>query len=287
VAVRREEFTISDVIAETAMTPSQRSSIRTALNEMSDAGLVSQRSHGSQHWHSNVLWDDPHDKDAGRPYQLGPLRVLHVFADRGVEAEALCSYGDVVRIGWQARDTNDSRPIRADAHDMPIAPEMRFDLGVFHPPCTRWSEMTSISGGDPDDHPNLIPLSREIAESYCDAYIIENKPRAPLKAPEGGDLTRLQGRMFGLPMVYERAFETSFPVGDLPEPADLPNECSPYFYSDRTREWWASMKGYAGPYTKTALAKNSIPAPYMHFLLRAYLRHANSTDGTPVEGHGN
>lgn len=281
VASYQPEFTVTDVLEASSLTENHRRTIRRALSEMEALGRVEQRTEGSRYWRrvgqQSVVEKTTKDNGEG-------LRILHVFADRGVEAEALCTYGDVVRIGWNARDTNDSIPIKADARALPISPDVVFDLVVLHPPCTKWSDMTSISG-DPDEHPDLIPLAREIGRKYGKEYIIENKPKAPLEAPEGGDHTVLDGRMFGLPIVYKRAFETSFPLDNQPFQQPLQNECSPYFYSDRTRAWWASVKGYSGPYTKTALAKNSIPAPYVHYLMRSFLRHTNERDSQPVKGH--
>lgn len=211
-------------------------------------------------------------------------RILHCFADFGTEAEVLTGYGEVIRIGIQIRDTNDSTPIQADAHikpegeskawDIPFKEEVQFDLGVFHPVCSRWAATTSISG-DPDRHENMIPSSRSIAERFCDHYVIENVPEAPLNDP-----TVLEGRMFGLPIKYERAFETTFPVKQPPrhkrfwndEGAEQTAETSSFFFSERSREWWASAKNYRpGPYPKQHLAKNTIPAPYIHYICRAWL----------------
>lgn len=79
--------------------------------------------------------------------------ILHCFADYGVESDALRCYGNVVRVGINARDTNESMVIKADAYDFPISDDVTFDLGVFHPVCKRWASLTSLSG-DPEDHPN-------------------------------------------------------------------------------------------------------------------------------------
>lgn len=195
-------------------------------------------------------------------------RILHCFADMGVESEVLEGYGDVVRVGIDARDTNESEPITADANDLPFCEDVQFDLGVFHPICSKWADTTSISG-EPDDHPNQIPLARNIAVQHCDHWIIENKPGAPLKDP-----VVLEGRMFGLPIAYKRGFETSFEVEQPPHVGSLDEkaETSPFFFSERSHEWWASVKGYrADRYPKQHLAKNSIPAPYIHHLCRAWL----------------
>jgi len=195
---------------------------------------------------------------------MSDLNILHCFADHGTEAEALGRYGDVIRVGIEPRDTNDSAPIKADAHALPFDGET-FDVGLFHPPCTRWSDMPDANKND--DAPNLIPLAREIAEAHCAEWVIENKPRAPLE-----DATILNGKMFGLPIEYERAFETSFELEQPPRQAFLPEtESSSYFYSEKSRAWWASVKGIdAEAYTKHALCKNSLPAPYVHHLMRGY-----------------
>jgi len=204
-------------------------------------------------------------------------RILHCFADTGVEAEPLSAYGDVVRIGLDPRDSNASQPVQADATALPIADDVTFDLGLFHPPCTRWSDMPSARV---DEAPDLIPAAREIATRHCEEWIIENKPRAPLRDP-----IRLKGDMFGLPIEYERAFETSFHVEQPTIHMTLGTECSTYYYSDRSAEWWHSVKGVSGDYPKQRLAKSGTPAPYVHYLARAWLRatvdrdDARSTSG--------
>lgn len=145
-------------------------------------------------------------------------RILHCFADYGTESETLTNFGRVIRVGIDVRDTNESIPIRADAHvakedceqEFPFADNVTFDLGVFHPVCSRWADTTSISG-DPNEHENMIPSARKIGKEYCDHYVVENVPKAPLNDP-----IVLDGRMFGLPIKYERAFETTFHVPQPP-----------------------------------------------------------------------
>jgi hypothetical protein len=192
-------------------------------------------------------------------------RILHCFADTGVESEPLSAYGQVIRVGIEPRDTNQSTPIKADATALPIKDGVTFDLGLFHPPCTRWSDMPDANAAG--DAPNLIPDAREIAEQYCDEYIIENKPNAPLR-----DAVRLKGDMFGLPIEYERAFETSFHVEQPAIHMTLGTECSTYYYADRSKAWWRSVKGVSAEYPKQRLAKSGMPAAYIHYLMRAWLR---------------
>jgi len=208
--------------------------------------------------------------------------ILHCFADYGVESEVLSWYGNVVRVGIEPLDTNESEPIKADANilgddrdwDIPFKDDMTFNLGVFHPVCSKWAATTSISG-DPDDHTNMIPSARSIAERYCDHYVIENVPRAPLEDP-----IVLDGRMFGLPIKYERAFETNF---DVPQPPRYQRfwgkdgdtdtaETSSFFFTERSRKWWASVKSVPRrDYPKQHLAKNTIPGQYIHHVCRAWL----------------
>ena len=209
-------------------------------------------------------------------------RILHCFADYGTESEILSGFGDVIRVSIDPRDTNESQPIKADTHldkdgkdwGFPIKEDVSFDLGLFHPVCSKWAATTSISG-DPDSHENMIPSAREIAEDYCDHYIIENVPKAPLENP-----TELSGRMFGMPIEYKRAFETSFRVPQPPRERSLLTdegssekaETSSFFFSERSKQWWASAKGYTpGPYPKQHIAKNTIPGQFIHYLLRAWI----------------
>ena len=208
--------------------------------------------------------------------------ILHCFADYGVESEILSWYGNVVRIGIDPLDTNESEPVQADAHilddskewHIPFKEDVTFDLGVLHPVCSKWASTTSISG-EPDEHTNMIPSARSIAEQYCDHYVIENVPRAPLNDP-----VVLDGRMFGLPIKYERAFETNFKV---PQPPRYQRfwgkggetetaETSSFFFTERSRKWWASVKSVPPrDYPKQHLAKNTIPGQYIHHVCRAWL----------------
>jgi|APHM01.1.fsa_nt_gi hypothetical protein len=199
--------------------------------------------------------------------------ILHCFADHGVESETLSNYGDVIRVGINPRDTNDSEPIQADANQLPFADDTQFDFGLFHPPCTKWSDMPGANKNG--EAKNLIPLSRTIADQYCKYWVIENKPKAPLN-----DATVLSGKMFGLPIAYDRAFESNFQIEQPPRQAFLPDtETSTFFYSSKTIEWWASIKGVSSDYTKHSLSKNSLPSAYIHHIMRSFLTATDNSDG--------
>lgn len=192
------------------------------------------------------------------------MKILHAFADAGAEADTLAHYGDVVRVGINARPNSSSDAIKADVNALPLTDNAQFTLGVFHPPCTKWSTMPDANKNG--DAPDLIPLSRKMAAKYCDDWIIENRPNAPLKDP-----VKLTGHMFGLPIEYERAFETSFPV-EQPRRQDKLAEMSPFFYSNRSKEWWVAVKGCSDEYSKEHTAKNTIPAAYLNYLMQHWAK---------------
>ena len=202
----------------------------------------------------------------------GVLQIAHLFADFGTEAEPLSTFGDVHRFSIAPRPN----PYDVDVVEMDLTetmPEERFDLAFLHPPCTRWSDMPDV---DPEDHPDLIDRAREIGQAIADHYVIENKPKAPLRSP-----TILEGRMFGLPIKYERAFEASFDVPQPPRNARLSQsaETSPFFYSERSPQWWASVKGLRGDYPKEHVAKNALPTHYVDHIGRAWLKAINEAQG--------
>lgn len=198
------------------------------------------------------------------------MQILHCFADEGVESEALAAYGDVVRVGIDAKDTNESQPIKADAKALPFKDDVAFDLGLFHPPCQKWAVGTSIHGGR-SDHENLIPLARELGQQHCEEWIIENVPQAPLNNP-----VVLNGTMFGSPLHYERAFETSYHVEQPPQQTRLLDfgEMDTHHETggwNGSVELWKSVKGYSGDYPSKSLKREASPRAYIDYLVRPLL----------------
>jgi len=197
------------------------------------------------------------------------MKILHCFADVGVESEALSAYGDVYRVGIDPSDTNQSEPIKANAKQLPIKEGVRFDLGLFHPPCLRWSK----AAGEPtprEEYDNLIPLARELGKQYCENYIIENVVNAPLQ-----NAVKLNGRMFGLPLRYERAFETNYHVPQPPRYKELTNTDT-IQDNDRcddrhNKTLWKNLKGYSRDYTVYSIKNASCPRAYINYLVRPLL----------------
>lgn len=162
------------------------------------------------------------EKAYNRYNRMNIMKILHAFADTGIECEVLSLYGYITRVGINPSDNPfTDELIKSDATNNIFRPGS-FDLSVWHPPCQRWSVATQGGGKGRDTHPNHIPRAREIAQQVSEHYIIENVPNAPLKNP-----TVLTGRMFGLPIVYKRAFETSW---NVPQPTKE-------FYHPATTTW--------------------------------------------------
>lgn len=207
------------------------------------------------------------------------MKILHAFADHGLEGRVLSGFGEYVRA------TIDPTPQTwdDDVREMDLldeTPEGSFDLGLFHPVCSKWAGPTGISG-DRDDHPNMIPRARALASELCEEWVIENVPAAPLN-----DATVLDGRAFGLPIQYRRAFESSFEIPEPPRYGTLGDpETSPHYYSERSREWWAVTKGYpADAAPKRHLAKNCLPTPYVQHVVRAWMDATGRAEG-PGRSH--
>ena len=198
------------------------------------------------------------------------LTILHAFADTGVECEVLSGYGDVTRVGIDpCPNPYTDELITADVRGVSF--DRTFDLGIWHPPCQSWTPGAQ-SQGTTDDHENLIPVARDKAREYCDEWIIENVPQAPLHNP-----TVLNGGMFGLPLHYERAFETSYHVPEPPRQTQLgrPNETFERHHSNGgfqgEKALWKSVKGYSHDWPSNPLKRSAIPRAYLNYLLRPLL----------------
>lgn len=263
--------------------------VRRVLDAMSDLGVLEDVSNADRRLYRRrgISRNPSTDMSPGRRQPidrygdgaispLSPLEadeplIAHLWAGWGVESEPLSAYGRVVRVGLEPEPNLFSDVLRADAERPPLRDV--FDLVVCHPPCQPWSTLTHLNG-DPDDHPKRIDEAREVAREIGRDYIIENVPEAPLRDP-----VRLSGRMFGLPVVFRRAFETSFPVPQPRQTADLTDREGPFADEEGglgswrgSRRLWKTVKQVSGDYPAEALKNNGIPAPYIHFLARYWLR---------------
>jgi hypothetical protein len=212
--------------------------------------------------------------------EKSPFLIAHLFADVGVESEVLSAFGTVDRYSINPMDS----PYNENIVQMDLTEEMpdvdeRYDLAFLQPPCYRWTQRSD------EDAEDLIPRAREIGQTIATEYVIENKPRAPLEAPNGGVRITLDGSMFGLPVEYERSFEVSYSV---PRPTS-PRHWRPEHRIENTRpyQYWKAVKGYNGKYPAKDFITNALPAPYVRWLVRPLLdgyqhRHSSQSQLTEV-----
>jgi len=92
-------------------------------------------------------------------------RIVHLFADTGIEDEVLTTFGDVTRVGIDPEPNPFSTVVQADARDPPLSGG--FDLAVAHPECQKFSKSTDGTG-DRDDHDNQIPAARSVCKQLAD-----------------------------------------------------------------------------------------------------------------------
>jgi len=97
--------------------------------------------------------------------------------------------------GYERKYTDQGRRPRGKGWDLPISGRCHVRSRTVPPGLLTVGGDDEDISGDPDEHTNMIPSARMLAEKYCDHHIIENVPRAPLDEP-----TVLNGRMFGMPI---------------------------------------------------------------------------------------
>ncbi len=200
------------------------------------------------------------------------MKILQVFADKGAENPTLSNYGDILRLSIDIESNQWSDVVQCDANHLPLQEDAEFDIGWFHPPCGGVSPMSDTYSGNREDWPDLIPLSREIAKHHCKHYVIENKPRESIK-----EEVVLDGHMFELGVEYKRVFETSFPV-EQPAQQNRLAETSPFYHTEKTHGWWAGVKGSSMDFNKEHLAKNTIPAAYINYIMRHHAEAVNERE---------
>lgn len=112
-------------------------------------------------------------------------RLLDLFCGAGG-----CSVGyhragfEVVGVDNKPHPDYPFRMVVADAMEFLAIPELLAGFDVVHasPPCPRYSVATHARG-NAEDHPDLVPPTREALRAWGGSYVIENVPGAPLDHP--------------------------------------------------------------------------------------------------------
>lgn len=104
--------------------------------------------------------------------------------------------------------------VQADALEFVQAHGQDYDFIHASPPCQHYANVTSWRGSR-DDHPDLLPITRELLVRVGVPWVVENVPGAPMRP----DYV-LCGSHFGLRIRRHRWFETSWGGFDLSHQCD-------------------------------------------------------------------
>lgn len=198
-----------------------------------------------------------------------PVRVVDLCCGPGgvgYALQRLLSSFDIRFVGVDIEDYSDRYPgdfVQADVKDLTLSDlgrDRRVDLVWCSPPCQAYSKLSHIWYDNPEEvHPTLPELNiRDVCKRLGRSYIIENVVGCyHLRNP-----IALNGTAFGLPLNFERWFETSFPV---PEKTAEPGDDIIQVENAGTKEL-ARAKGVPPFWGKTEV-RSAIPAEYVAYLL--------------------
>jgi len=124
------------------------------------------------------------------------------------------------------------------------------------PPCQFYANVTAWRG-EPDNHANLIPATRQALENTGRPWVIENVPEAPLRPDY-----LLCGSMFGLNIKRHRAFETSWHAHQFTSPCSHHRDLLPFMhkgeraYADALGCYWMTSRE----------AREAVPPVYTEYI---------------------
>jgi len=142
-------------------------------------------------------------------------RLLDLFCGAGGAAVGYHRAGfDVVGVGIKPQPNYPFEFVQGDALDPPVSWDY-FDAIHASPPCQAHStigKQIRKLGKTENEHPDLVPQTREMLKTSGLPYVIENVMGAPLENP-----IMLCGSSFGLNVRRHRLFECSgFDIGLVP-----------------------------------------------------------------------
>jgi DNA (cytosine-5)-methyltransferase 1 len=124
-------------------------------------------------------------------------------------------FSEIVGVDLKPQPRYPFKFIQGDAIDYLIHHGDDFDAFHASPPCQRYSVATNSQGNRRQDHPDLLPTTRELLSTLDRPWIIENVEGAPMRPPA----VMLCGLMFSLGVFRHRWFETSFLPFGLDHPS--------------------------------------------------------------------
>lgn len=141
-------------------------------------------------------------------------RLLDLFCCAGGAAMGYYRAGfEVVGVDIEPQPHYPFEFHQADALEYLAEHGQEFDAIHASPPCQGYSVTQAIHGYS---YPKLVNETRDLLEITGKPYVIENVPGAPLKNP-----AILNGLMFGLKLVRNRAFETNWILLAPPKPRNM------------------------------------------------------------------
>jgi DNA (cytosine-5)-methyltransferase 1 len=141
-------------------------------------------------------------------------RLLDLFCCAGGAGKGYHDAGfDVVGVDINPQKNYPFMFIQADALEFIKRNGRHFDAIHASPPCQRYSAMSACRPGLAEEYPDLVGATRDALDGTGLPYVIENVPRAPLRA----DLM-LCGRMFGRALYRHRIFESNIPLAQPDHP---------------------------------------------------------------------
>lgn len=136
-------------------------------------------------------------------------KLLDLFCCQGGASVGYFKAGfDVVGVDIDPQPHYPFEFVQGDAIEYAKEHAHEFDAIAASPPCQRYTKAQRLHG---NDHPDLIPLTREALCASDKPYVIENVQGAPLLEP-----TMLCGAMFGLRTYRHRLFETNWGLLHIP-----------------------------------------------------------------------
>ena len=162
------------------------------------------------------------------------MRLLDLFCGAGGSGMGYHRAGfEVTGVDIEPQPHYPFEFIQADAIEYVAVHGREFDVIHASPPCQAYTKMRAITisryGACKQEHPDLIPATREALIATGRPYVIENVVGAPLRSP-----FLLCGAALGLPgLARHRLFESNVMFPAPPRCAHLGNELTIGVYGER------------------------------------------------------